>query len=106
MSSPNPMAARRSNSWRQQQKNLGFIWLLARRCVGAMARPGTKRSSFHRPENCSPFTPNSGRSLIVDPQGTILADAGTAEGFISAQLDLANLRKYREGLPFLADLKR
>ena len=47
-----------------------------------------------------------GRSLIVDPLGTILADAGAAEGVISAQLDLANLRKYREGLPFLADMKR
>lgn len=53
-----------------------------------------------------PYYTYSGRSLIVDPQGAILADAGYAEGFISAQLDLANLRKYREGLPFLADLKR
>jgi Predicted amidohydrolase len=53
-----------------------------------------------------PFYTYCGRSLIVDHQGAILADAGTAEGFISAELDLANLRKYREGLPFLADLKR
>jgi predicted amidohydrolase len=53
-----------------------------------------------------PYYTYCGRSLIVDPQGTILADAGAAEGFISAELDLANLRKYREGLPFLADLKR
>jgi predicted amidohydrolase len=52
-----------------------------------------------------PYYNYCGRSLIVDPQGTILADAGSAEGFISAQLDLPNLRKYREGLPFLADLK-
>jgi predicted amidohydrolase len=53
-----------------------------------------------------PYYTYCGRSLIVDPQGAILADAGDAEGVISAQLDLANLRKYREGLPFLADLKR
>jgi omega-amidase len=53
-----------------------------------------------------PFYTYSGRSLIVDPQGTILADAGSAEGVISTQLDLPNLRKYREGLPFLADMKR
>lgn len=52
-----------------------------------------------------PYYTYSGRSLIVDPQGAILADAGNAEGFISAQLDLPNLRKYREGLPFLADMK-
>lgn len=53
-----------------------------------------------------PFYTYCGRSLIVDPQGTILADAGTAEACISANLDLANLRKYREGLPFLADMNR
>jgi predicted amidohydrolase len=52
-----------------------------------------------------PYYTYCGRSLIVDPQGAILADAGTKEGLISAQLDLANLRKYREGLPFLADIK-
>jgi omega-amidase len=53
-----------------------------------------------------PYYTYSGRSLVVDPQGAILADAGTTEGFISAELDLPNLRKYREGLPFLADLKK
>jgi omega-amidase len=53
-----------------------------------------------------PYYSYSGRSLIVDPQGTILADGGSAEGIISAQLDLASLQKYREGLPFLADMKR
>jgi omega-amidase len=45
-----------------------------------------------------------GRSLILDPQGDILADAGEAEGVIKGELDLANLRKYRQGLPFLADM--
>jgi predicted amidohydrolase len=47
-----------------------------------------------------------GRSIIVDPHGEILADAGAAEGWISAQLDLTTLRKYRAGLPFLEDLRR
>ncbi len=46
-----------------------------------------------------------GRSLIIDPHGDILADAGGREGCISADLDLASLRKYRQGLPFLADMK-
>jgi omega-amidase len=53
-----------------------------------------------------PYYTYCGRSLIVDPQGAILSDANTAEGVISAQMDLANLRKYREGLPFLDDMKR
>lgn len=52
-----------------------------------------------------PFYTYGGRSLIVDPQGEIMTDAGEGEGLIQAELDLANLRKYREGLPFLADLR-
>jgi len=52
-----------------------------------------------------PFYTYGGRSVVIDPQGEIIADAGGSEGFVKAQLDLANLRKYREGLPFLNDLK-
>jgi predicted amidohydrolase len=52
-----------------------------------------------------PFYQYPGRSLIVDPQGEILADAGEHEGWISAELDLAALRKYRQGLPFLQDMR-
>ncbi len=52
-----------------------------------------------------PYYTYNGRSIIVDPNGDILADAGSREGCISARLDLAGLRKYREGLPFLADMK-
>lgn len=53
-----------------------------------------------------PYYTYAGRSLIIDPQGEILADAGDRDGCVRAQLDLADLRKYREGLPFLADIKR
>ncbi len=52
-----------------------------------------------------PFYTYPGRSLVADPQGEIVADAGDQEGWISAALDLANLRKYRQGLPFLDDLR-
>lgn len=52
-----------------------------------------------------PYYTYGGRSLIIDPQGDILADAGKSETVISADLDLQSLRKYREGLPFLEDLK-
>jgi predicted amidohydrolase len=51
-----------------------------------------------------PYYVYKGRSVIVDPNGEILADAGEGERWISAQLDLENLRKYRQGLPFLKDL--
>jgi omega-amidase len=53
-----------------------------------------------------PYYTYPGRSLIIDPQGEILADAGDREVCIRAQLDLAALQKYREGLPFLDDMRR
>ena len=48
----------------------------------------------------------NGRSVIVDYNGEITADAGTVERVIQARLDLEPLRKYRQGLPFLRDLKK
>ena len=52
-----------------------------------------------------PYYNYGGRSMIIDPQGEVVADAGGREGSISARLDLATMRKYRAGLPFLADMK-
>lgn len=46
-----------------------------------------------------------GRSVIVDQHGEILADAGETEGVIHAELNLEELRSYREKLPFLKDMK-
>ena len=51
-----------------------------------------------------PYYEYPGRSIIVDPDGEILADAGSPEACITANLDLAKLSKYRAGLPFLADM--
>lgn len=47
----------------------------------------------------------NGRSLIVDPSGTFLADAGNGECLVGAELDLAALEEYRRALPFLADMR-
>ena len=52
-----------------------------------------------------PYYEYPGHSLIVDFNGDILADAGEGEGVIQAQVDLETLRKYRQGLPFLADMR-
>lgn len=46
-----------------------------------------------------------GRSMIIDPGGQILADAGVGESLISAELDLESLIEYRRSLPFLADMR-
>lgn len=45
-----------------------------------------------------------GRSIVVDFNGEIIADAGEAEGVISAELDLDRLAAYRRDRPFLGDL--
>jgi predicted amidohydrolase len=47
----------------------------------------------------------TGRSLIINPGGDILADAGDGEKVISADLDPAALQAYRKQLPFLADMR-
>jgi omega-amidase len=52
-----------------------------------------------------PFYHYKGRSMVLDPQGEVLADAGENEGWVRAHLDSDNLKRYREGLPFLRDLK-
>ena len=46
-----------------------------------------------------------GNSMIIDPRGQILADAGTEEGTISAELDLPALINYRREFPFLKDIR-
>ena len=52
-----------------------------------------------------PYYNYPGRSIVVDPNGEIIADAEDQETSIQGTLDLAMLEKYRTGLPFLADMK-
>lgn len=47
----------------------------------------------------------NGRSLIIDPHGEILADAGGNAGLISADLDLAGLVAWRAKFPALQDMR-
>lgn len=52
-----------------------------------------------------PHVPYPGRSLIIDPRGQILADAGDTERAIVAPIDIAALRQYREQFPALRDMR-
>lgn len=52
-----------------------------------------------------PFFRHTGRSLIIGPDGAILADAGEDEAVISATLDRDTLEAYRQKLPFLKDMR-
>jgi len=47
-----------------------------------------------------------GRSMIVDPWGTVLATAPDGDGFAIANLDFANLSRIRAELPSLANRRR
>lgn len=51
-----------------------------------------------------PYFVYSGRSVIVDPFGAILADLSGEEGVRGADLDLESLRKWRQGFPALPDM--
>jgi predicted amidohydrolase len=46
---------------------------------------------------------SGGRSMIVDPWGVVLAQAGDGPGHILAELDLERQREIRERLPSLAN---
>jgi predicted amidohydrolase len=46
----------------------------------------------------------AGDSLIVGPRGEVLADAGQAEGVITAEADAAALWAYRRQFPSLRDM--
>ncbi|MGB2823763.1 MAG: nitrilase-related carbon-nitrogen hydrolase, partial [Phycisphaerae bacterium] len=47
----------------------------------------------------------AGGSVIVDPRGTVVAEAGAEECTIAAELDLEALREYRREFPALDDMK-
>lgn len=47
-----------------------------------------------------------GRSMIVDPWGTVLATAPDGDGFAMADLDFENLRRIRAELPSLANRRK
>jgi predicted amidohydrolase len=44
-----------------------------------------------------------GRSMIIDPWGTVLAQAPDAVGIVTADLDLGRLDEIRRDLPSLAN---
>lgn len=52
-----------------------------------------------------PHVRYGGHSLILDPRGETLAEAGEAPQVVSANLEIVPLREYREQFPALADLR-
>lgn len=52
-----------------------------------------------------PKTHYSGRSVIFNPQGDVVCDAGSEAGLVHAELNLTALRDYRSRFPALADMR-
>jgi predicted amidohydrolase len=52
-----------------------------------------------------PNHPYSGHSMIVDPQGNVLADAGTGEGIVTASIDPTVVENWRREFPALRDMR-
>jgi predicted amidohydrolase len=50
-----------------------------------------------------PHYESYGRSMVVDPWGVVLAQAGDEECFVAAEIDLESQRRVRESLPSLAN---
>lgn len=48
----------------------------------------------------------SGGSMVVSPQGDVVAEAGDDENVLIAEIDLAALRAWRERFPALRDVRR
>jgi omega-amidase len=46
-----------------------------------------------------------GRSMIIDPSGEVLADAGSQQSIIAAEAKLERVESYRSELPFLQDIR-
>ena len=47
-----------------------------------------------------------GRSMLIDPQGEIVVDAGEEENVVSADVDFQKVRKWRAEFPALKDARR
>jgi predicted amidohydrolase len=52
-----------------------------------------------------PKNHHNGHSLILDPQGAILADAGEKEGIISAEVAVETVVSWRKEFPALQDMR-
>ena len=76
-----------------------WVTLLQARAIENLAYVVGVNRSGKDPQHVYP-----GRSLIIDPHGKILADAGAAEGLISADIDPSVVRSWRKDFPALQDI--
>src|SRR5262245_24271710 len=78
-----------------------WVTLLRARAIENQAFVVGVNRSGHDPNFVYP-----GRSLIISPAGKVIAEAGREECWISTELKIEELLRYRSELPFLKDMRR
>jgi predicted amidohydrolase len=86
-------------SWPIQRESHWLALLQARAIENQCYVAGCNRTGS------DPHHTYGGRSLIIDPKGQIIADAGKDERIISAEIDLHALQTYRHAFPALQDIR-
>lgn len=86
-------------SWPAARQNHWTTLLQARAIENQAYVVGVNRTG--QDPNCQ----YAGGSMIVSPRGEILAQAGAGPQILSAEIDLADLRAYRQDFPALRDMK-
>ncbi|MBI3946749.1 MAG: carbon-nitrogen family hydrolase [Armatimonadetes bacterium] len=87
-------------SWPAHREDVWATFLRARAIENQAYVAGVNRCGD------DPNLPYSGRSLIISPRGEVLADAGSEETVVGAEIDLAAQEAYRRELPVLKDMRR
>jgi predicted amidohydrolase len=86
-------------SWPKQREQHWLTLLQARAIENQAYVAGVNRIGK------DPNAEYGGRSLLIDPRGNILADAGTAETIIAADFDCEVVANYRNEFPVLSDIR-
>jgi len=86
-------------NWPRQRHDHWLALLKARAienqaCVAGVNRTGRDPSNEY-----------AGGSIVLDPQGAVLAQAGEDDCAIGAELNLGSLLEYRRRMPFLSDIR-
>ena len=77
--------------------NLGVALLQARAIENQAWVIGVNRAGT------DPNATYSGRSVVVDPMGVVRLDAGEGERWVALDVDVAEVRAWREAFPALKD---
>jgi omega-amidase len=78
-----------------------WVTLLKARAIENLAYVVGVNRCGHDPKHYHP-----GRSMIYDPHGRAMADAGGEEGWVEAQLELQPLLDWRRSFPALSDMRQ